>query len=170
MATQPFKEQRGPNVVREVGDDMCAFAYCRHLVHLQCVGFDHVQLAGERVLQLGQCRNAASVAFDRDHRRPRLKQRAREASRPGPNLVNALALQRSGDGRDPRKKLAVQDEILAKCLAGTKPVAGDGVAKGFGWRTQASARWAAASAAIRIAAAIGRGSARSWPAMSKAVP
>jgi len=69
------------------------------------------------------------------------------------------------------EKLAIKNEILSQGLACAEAVAGDDLAKRLLRAAQGpSARNVALSAAIRIAAAIGLGSARSWPAMSKAVP
>ncbi len=55
-------------------------------VNLQCIFFDHTQLAGKGVAQFGQCWDAAPVAFDRRHPRPGLKQGTRQPARPGTDL------------------------------------------------------------------------------------
>src|SRR4029079_6077873 len=73
--------------------------------------------------------------------------------------------------RDPREQLPVEDEVLAQRLACAEAVPGDDPAQRLRLVAQGvSLRNSALVAAIRIAAAIGRGSARSCPAISNAVP
>lgn len=129
------------------------------------------QAAGIFRLKLRKRGYAAAVALDRRNRRSGIEQRAREAARAGTHLINALAFERTWNGRDPSQELTVEDEILSERLACAKAVAGNDLAERLCLAAQAaSARRIALCAAIRIAAAIGRGSARSCPAMSNAVP
>ena len=122
-------------------------------------------------MKLRQCRETAAIALDCDYAGASLEQRSCQAAGPGADFINCPALEWARDGRDPGEQLTVEDEILPERLARAEPMAGNDVAERLGQSTHAeAARCAAHSAAMRIAAAIGRGSARSWPAMSNAVP
>ena len=116
--------------------------------------------------------NAAAVAFDGDDARAGIEQRTGQAAGARADLIDALAVESPGIAAIRREQLPVEDEILPERLARAEAVAGNDLAQRLRV-DRSSAVGAAASrsaAAIRIAAAIGRGSARSWPAMSNAVP
>ena len=150
--------------MRPVADDLA-------LVDLQRVGLDEVEGDRRTRAQLVERRNAAPVALDRDDVGAGIEQRAGQPAGSGADFVDALRREIAGNRRDPGQQLAVEDEILAERLARAEAVPRDDLAQRLGRDgSGASARSAALSAAIRIAAAIGRGSARSWPAMSNAVP
>src|SRR5207302_9844778 len=137
----------------------------------QRVRLNDLELAAELLLQLGQGRDAAPVALHGDDRRSGVEQCPGEAARARAHLLDALAFERTGDRCDPRQELPVEDEILSARLARAEAMASDDRAQRLGRAAQApSVRSAAQPAAIRIAAAMGRASARSWPAMSNAVP
>ena len=104
----------------------------RPLVDLRGIAFDDLQPAAERVLKLGQRRNAAPVPLDGDDACPRVEQRSRQAAGAGSDLVDTLALEIARDRGDPRKQLAVEDEILAKRLARAEAVPGDDLAQRLG--------------------------------------
>ena len=101
----------------------------------------------------------------------RIQQGARKPSRTRTHFVDPLPLETSSDRGDARKQLPVEEEILAERLARAEAVPRDDLPQRLRLTGQKpSDRSIAVSAAIRIAAAIGRGSARSCPAMLNAVP
>ena len=113
----------------------------------------------------------AAVALDSNHRRACIEQSAGQPAGPRADFVYLLTGEGAGNRRHAREQLPVENEILSQRLAGAKPMARNDVPERFGRSAHAVwARRAALWAAIRIAAAIGRGSARSWPAISNAVP
>ena len=141
------------------------------LVDVERVALDQSKPSVERLPELIQRGKTTAVAFDCGYVCASVEQRASEPARSRPNFINVRVLKRAGDRSDPREELPVEDEVLAKRLVRAEPVSRDHLAQRLGGIAQAaSARSAAFSAAIRIAAAIGRGSARSCPAMSNAVP
>ena len=130
------------------------------------------QLVAELLLQLGQRRNAAPVALDRDDRCAGIEQGAGQAAGAGPDFVDALAVA-DGPGMAAIRASSCRSRMkfCPSALLALSPWRAMTSRSGSGGVAQAgSARSAAHSAAMRIAAAIGRGSARSWPAMSNAVP
>ena len=156
---------------------MTARADLGALIDVQRVARDHPQASGELGFKLAESRQAAPVALDRHDLRPRVEQGTGQSARTGPDLIDALPYKRARNCRDPRQQLAVENEILPQRLGRLEPVAGDHIPERFsgGLRRDRVGhpqlnRYAAHSIAIRIAAAIARGSARSWPAMSNAVP
>src|SRR4029079_5786394 len=141
------------------------------LIDRQRIALDDPQPMRDLRAELLQGGHASVVPLDGAQLRSGGEQRPREPAGPGPDFIDPLAFHRSRDGGDPRQQLTIQDEVLAKGLARAQPVTGDNLAQRLGRLAQAvSARSCAECAAIRIAAAIGRGSARSWPAISNAVP
>jgi hypothetical protein len=141
---------------------MSAPAHELRFVDGKGIGFDEREAAAKVAAQFLERRNAAAVALDRGHGCTALEQRARQAAGAGTDLIDPRALERSRKRGDPREQLPIEDEVLAERLARAEPVAGDDRAERFGGFGQGeSARKAAFPAAIRIAAAIGRGSARS---------
>ena len=144
-------------------------ANLRPLVDAQGVAFDDSQ-AGKGSFKLGKGGEAPPVPLDRDDIGSGIEQGPGQAAGPGAYLIDRLSFQWTRNGGDTRQQLAVEDEILPERLARLKPMAGDDLAERLGFRSHASDLWAAHSAARRIADAIARGSARSSPAMSKAVP
>ena len=72
---------------------------------------------------------AAPVALDRDHLGAGAEQGAGQPAGAGPDLVDALALERARDARDPVEQLLVEEEILAERLRGAEPVARDHLAQ-----------------------------------------
>jgi hypothetical protein len=132
VTTEPLDQQRGPDVVGKIGDDVGATAGDGFLIDFERVGLEDLELAAELLLQLGQGGNAAAVALDRDHAGARIEQSPREPSRAGPDLVHALPLQRAGNGRDPRQQLTVEDEILAERLARGEAMPANDVTQRFG--------------------------------------
>ena len=97
----------------------------RLLVDAQRIGLDDLELAGELLLQLGERRDAAPVAFHRDHRSPGIEQRAGQPAGTWADLINTRAVERSGDRRDAREQLPVEDEILPERLARAQAMARD---------------------------------------------
>jgi len=146
---------------------MRSSAYGRALVDAERVTLYDGEAIRKFLPELGECRHAAAIPLDGDHRRPCFQQSPGQPTRAGADLIDPLPIQIAGDGGNPREQLPVEDEILGERLACGQPVAGDDVSERFGhdW-----VRRLALSAAMRMAAAIGLGSARSWPAMSNAVP
>ena len=118
---------------------------------------------------LGQRRQAALVAFDRDHRRRAVgEQRSRQPAGAGADLDDGGALQRSGGARDTAGQVEVEEEILAKRLLRREAVRRDHLAQRrqpVGGEAHGASRAARLSAAIRLA-----GLATPRPAMSKATP
>jgi len=143
----------------------------RGLVDLQRVGLEDLEPFSELLAKLLERGNAAPVALHRGDRGSGFEQRPSEPTRTRSDLVNPLALKIARYRRDPRQQLPVENEVLTERLGRAEAVTGNDRAERFGSvRQGASARNAALWPAIRIAAAIGRGSARSCPAMSNAVP
>ena len=90
-------------------------------------------LSGKLRLQLGQRRDAAAVALDRDDRRPGVEQRAGQPARARADLIDALRLRAlPGIAAIAREQLPVEDEILAERLACAEPVPRDDVAQRLG--------------------------------------
>jgi len=138
------------------------------LVNLQRVAFDHAQLSGEQCFEFGQRGEAAVITLDRDDLGPGIEQGVGQPAGAGADFIDGLAGEIAGNRGNLGEQLAVEDEVLAERLARGKPVAGDDRAKRL--VIHAGQRNATALAATRSAAAIARGSARSCPAMSNAVP
>ena len=108
---------------------MGAIAGLGALVDRERIGLDRSAAVRESLVQLGQGRKAAAVALDRDHIRAGLEQRARQPAGAGPDLIDGLAVERAGHGRDPGQQLPVEDEVLAERLARLEPVPRDDVAQ-----------------------------------------
>src|SRR5574338_1094063 len=168
---EPFQKQRRPDIVRQVRNDVGALAGEPPLVDCERVTLDDLEATGELGLELGESRKAAAVALDADDLGSGLEQRSGQAARSRTHLIDGLAGTHPRDRGDPGEQVAVEDEILAERLARPQAMPADDVAQRLGPAAHGiSEREAAQSPAIRMAAAIGRGSARSWPAISNAVP
>ena len=162
IAGEPFEQQRGPDIVRKVGNDVGALSDEFALVDHKGVAFDDGETRSKFLLQFRQRGNAAPIALDGDDGGSRIEQRTRKPAWARADFIDALALELSWNRCDPGEQLSVEDEVLPQRLARAQPMAGNYVAERFGGRAQGvSARRIAHSAAIRRAAAIGRGSARS---------
>ena|GEM_PF-3266249 len=98
-------------------------------IHLHRVAGNDAQLAGEGQLQFGERGQAAPVALDRDQLAAGAQDRAGQAAGAGADLERGLILDAAGNGGDPVEQLFVEQEILAKRLAGLKPMGGDHVAQ-----------------------------------------
>src|SRR5206468_9171061 len=124
----------------------------------ECIAFDDLQAIAEILLQLGECRDASPVPFHGGDCCSGVEERSGESAGTRSHLIDLAARQRTGDCSHARKQLPVEDEILSERLACAEAMTRDDFAQRLGWGAQAvSARRAAFSAAIRIAAAIGRG-------------
>ncbi len=168
---QPAQQQGRPDIVGQIGDDMRAVADQAALVDLHRVAFDQLELAGKVGAQFFQRGDAAAVALDRYDSCAGIEQGAGQAAGAGADFVDGVAVADPRNGGDARQQLAIEDEVLAQRLGRRQAVAGDDVAQRFGGVAhRAPARCAALDSAWRMAAAIARGSARSLPAMSNAVP
>src|SRR5690606_30835060 len=90
----------------------------------------------------------------------------------GADLVDPPPGEIAGDRRDPVQQPLVEDEVLAERPGSGETVPRDHLAqrRQLVQPAHAAARRAAHSPAVRIAEIIAPGSARSLPAMSKAVP
>ena len=118
---------------------------------------------------LGKRAERTGVALDGDHLLGALRQkRAREPARAWPDLDHRDAGERPGGAGDLPGEIEIEEEILAKRLAGFKPMRRNHVAqarqavRGEAHRVNRSA---SLSAAMRLA-----GLATPFPAMSNAVP
>lgn len=136
------------------------------------IAFDHLELPRKGLIELGERRDTAPIALDRRHARAGGEQRAGQAARARADLQHLCVFQIARDARDPRQQLRVEEKVLAKRLGGVESVPRDDVAQRwqFGHELAWAARRAAASPAMRIAAIIAPGSARSCPARPNAVP
>ena len=118
---------------------------------------------------LGERAKRARVALDGDHLPGALRQeRARQAAGTGPDLDDGDAGKRSSGAGDLSGQVEVEQEVLAKRLAGFEPMRRDDFAqRGQPVRSEAHRvnRSASLSAAMRLA-----GFAIPLPAMSNAVP
>jgi len=92
-------------------------AHYFRFAHLERVGLlqaQPVRIFGAELVESG---NAARVAFNRGDDRSCIEKRPSETAGPRADLIDALAGQIAGDGRDARQQLPIQDEVLAKRLA-----------------------------------------------------
>src|SRR3546814_10243209 len=87
---EPAGEQRGADIIREVGDDVIGAAGGRVGVDRHRVAVDHGQPAIERLRQFAEEGQAAVVALDRDHPCAGTEQRARQAAGTGTDLEHRL--------------------------------------------------------------------------------
>ena len=79
---------------------------------------------------LGQRRQAARVAFDRDDMLGAFRQqRARQAAGPGPDLDDGRAVERTRRAGDAAGEIEIEEEILAQRLAGVETMRGDDLAQ-----------------------------------------
>ena len=99
-------------------------------IHFHRVAGHHTQLTRKGLLQFGQRRQAAVVAFDRDELCACAQDGAGQAAGAGADLEGGLAIQGAGNGGDPVEQLFVEQEILAQRLAGSEAMARDHVAQG----------------------------------------
>ena len=161
-SAQPAEEKGCPDIVRQGGDDLGALARNGCFIDCKCVAFHDVELVAKLLLKFGEGGDATAISLHGNDGRARIKKRVGQPARPWTDFVDAWVFQRSRDCCDPRQQLTVEDEVLSQGLARAKPMTGDHLAQRLRGLAQAfSARSIAQSAAIRIAAAIGRASARS---------
>src|SRR5687768_15568612 len=150
---------------------MGAVAGLGALVDPHRVAFDDLEPLRIFLLELGEDREAAAVALDGDDVGPSVEQRPGQPAGTRPDLIDRLSLERPRNRGDPRQQLTVEDEILPERLAGLETVPSDDVTKRLQRALHSVGdRWTPHWAARRMAAAMARGSAWSWPAISNAVP
>ena len=168
---EPADQQRGRDVVGQVGDDFrLGAAEQRPRIESLRVGVDDIQpsrITSRNRLKRGQ---RACVVFDGDDTpRAQRQQRPRQPAGARPDLDNGRILKRTCGARDPRGQVEVQQEVLAQRFAGRERVLANDLAQR--WKVVDRAhdaqamRAASRNAAIRLA-----GLARPLPAISKAVP
>jgi hypothetical protein len=138
VSAKPFEQQRSANVVGKVGDHVRTFSGCGSLVDLERIAFDDLEAIADALSEFVERGNAPAVALDGYDLGTRIEERASEAARSGADFVDALALKRPWDRGEAREKLPIENEVLPECLARTKPMAGDDVAKSFRWVAQAA--------------------------------
>ena len=138
------------------------------LVHLQGVGVDHRQSAVRRAREVRQQGEEAGVGLHGDHPRAGLEQGPGQPAGSRSDLDHRLALEGPGQPGDLAADVEVEEEVLAEALVGGQAGGAQGVAqrRGLGHL----ARFAAMTAARRIAAIMLSGLARPRPAMSNPVP
>ena len=130
VARQPAYEQRGADIVGQVGEDGERLApHQLGMVELERITFDNPELTGEGVAQFGQCGQAAPVHLDCGHAGTGTQQRAREPARTGAHLEHLPARKVTGNCRDPVEQMLVEQEILPQRLRCTEPVPSDDFAK-----------------------------------------
>ena len=180
---EPGDQQRGRDVVGQVGDDArrCAAEMRARIERRARRRRSTVEAAGIARGDLRERRDRAVVALDRDDAPRALReQRARQSAGPGADLDHVDAVERAGGARDAGGEIEVEQEVLAERFPGRRDRAGgspraaaadrrSALMRGRDRRDAAAARPASRaaswSAAIRL-----DGSARPVPAMSKAVP
>lgn len=141
------------------------------LIDLKCIAMKNRQSVREFASKVLKCDKTANIALDRNDTRTRIEQGPGQSARTRADFVDCLAFKGPWNCSNSRKKLPIENEILTQSLACAEAMARDDFAQRLGPVVQGvSDLKAALCAAILIAAAIGRGSATSCPAMSKAVP
>jgi hypothetical protein len=127
---KPGEQQRGGNVVGQVGDDLARRRGERRRVDRQCVPRNEVEAPWICCRQLGEGCEAARVALDCDDvARAFSEQRAGQAAGAGADLDNRGLVERPGGARDPARQVEVEEKILPEPPPSCDPVSGDDLAQ-----------------------------------------
>ena len=127
---QPADQELGADVVGQVGDDPDRRRQVRQRVERQGVALEHGQPAGPGGGDLGERRQAAGVALDRDDVAGALgEQRAGQAAGAGADLEHVAGGEVAGAAGDLGGQVEVEQEVLAERLARREAVRGDDLAQ-----------------------------------------
>ena len=179
---QPAQEERRRDVIGKIGDDLARRRRQSRRIEGQRIAFDKGEPPGKGSGQLGERRQAAVVALDRDDMRGAFEQQgAGEAAGAGPNLDDCDTVERTRRPRDPPRQVEIEEKILPECPMRRQAVAADHLAEGrqrglrldhrrsqpaaLAPRRRSAIAPARSRAAMRLA-----GLAVPRPAMSQAVP
>ena len=160
LARQPVDEQRGPDIIRQVRDNVASCSQCIVERHPQRVALDHPQCAGVLGRELCQCGEAAAVALDGGHARTGIDQRARQPAGPRPDLENICPRQVAGHAGDAVEQLRIEKEVLPKRLRRRQAMARDDGAQRFAHVRRAHAH---ARVLPRQPSGLRRSSPPDWP-------
>ena len=138
---EPAQQQRGRDVVRQIGDDLARRGHQVRDVDSQRIAFDDRQPAGESGFEFAQRGDAALVAFDRgDVLGTFQQQRSGETAGAGADLDDVGVIERRSLAGDAARQIEIEQEILAKRLTRPELEAANDVAKRrklrrqyFGW-------------------------------------
>lgn len=113
-----MEEHRHRHVVRQVRDERDRLAW--HILHLERVGDDHVELRARRVLgnRLRQASRETFVDLDGRDARARLEEAKRERTEARPHLEDVLTLLDLRRLHDAPHRSRVVHEVLAELLRG----------------------------------------------------
>ena len=180
---KPGEQQRGGDVVGQVGDDLARRCGERRRVDRQRVPSDEVEAPWICRRQLGEGGEAARVALDCDDAtRAFGEQRTGQPAGTGADLDDRGLVERPGGAGDPARQVEVEEKILPVPALRCDGVPGDDLAQrwqrnrggpesGLRRGPQARAiRFAAISAASRSAAIRLPARATPRPAIANAVP
>jgi hypothetical protein len=180
---KPGEQQRGGDVVGQVGDDLTRRCGERRRVDRQRVPSDGIEAPWICRRQLGEGGEAARVALDCDDTtRAFSEQRAGQTAGTGADLDDRGPVERPGRAGDPARQVEVEKKILPVPALRRDGVSGNdlaqrrqrdrgGLQSGLRGGPQARAtRFAAISAASRSAAIRLPARATPRPAIAKAVP
>ena len=109
---EPVHQQRGRDIVGQVGDDFCTFA-AQHRAGIEAlrVGVHDLEPPGIALGDIVERGQRALVAFDRDDALgAQRQQRARQAAGAGADLDDGGAFERTCGARDPRGEVEVEQE------------------------------------------------------------
>lgn len=111
-----MEEHRHRHVVRQVRDERDRLAW--HILHLERVGDDHVELRARRVLgnRLRQASRETFVDLDGRDARARLEEAKRERTEARPHLEDVLTLLDLRRLHDAPHRAGVVHEVLAELL------------------------------------------------------
>ena len=130
VGRQPPDQERGADIVGQVGDDPRRTVDFRTRIDPHRVALDDFQpaaaLRDERIKRL----DAAMILLDGDDLlRPVREQRARQAARSGSDLDHGDAVERPRRPRDAVDEIEIEQEILAERFLGAQVVFADDVAE-----------------------------------------
>ena len=132
LGGEPVDQQRGRDVVGQVGDHARAFAAeMRARIEPQRIAGNDLKPARIARGDLLQRGNRALVALDGDDAPARRAPAARASGRPGPGPTSTTVAPSSGSAgaRDARGQIEIEQEILAEGFLGRQPVPADDVAQ-----------------------------------------
>ncbi len=123
---EPLDQQRGRDVVGQVGDDADPAGAELGEGELAGVRLDQLEAPARGLGKLLERLDAARVALDRDHpRRAGREQGPGQAAGAGSDLDHGAPAQIAGRRRDPAEQLGIEQEMLAEPLVGAQPEALD---------------------------------------------
>jgi hypothetical protein len=127
---KPGEQQRGGDVVGQVGDDLARRWGERRRVDRQCVPGDEVEAPWICRRQLGEGGETARVALDCDDAaRAFSEQCTGQAAGTGADLDDRSLVERPGGAGDPARQIKVEEKILPVLALRRDGVSGDDLAQ-----------------------------------------